>query len=644
MRSNWQSKILILLIFNINIISNAKEIYTTSPNNKLKMIVNIEDFNNEKSCLVYEVFYEGKQVIHKSRLGLDTAPKGIIQNTWQNNFLLVNKTFSSKDTTWNPIFGERKEIRENYNELLLTLKSNNIDKKRNKKLRGNLNVIIRVYNSGIAFKYYFSKGYNAGGFVRIASDKTEFTMPSNTKGYFTERSQGKYKYLPLSKWEGEIERPLTLSLNNGLFVSLAEAEMVDYCRTNFKIDKFSKNTICCEMYDTVDEMEPFSTPWRVIFVADSPGKLLENNDLILMLNPPCKIDETSWIKPGKVMRDFTLSTKGAKNVINFAEKQNIQFLLFDAGWYGNQYNILEDATTVSVDPKKNPIGDLNLQEVISYAKSKNIGIILYVNQRALATQLDSILPVYKSWGISGIKFGFVQVGSHYWTKWLHDAVKKCAEYNLMVDIHDGYRPTGFSRTYPNLITQEGIRGNEEMPDATHNTILPFTRFIAGAADYTFCYYYREDLGHPKRHIQNSAAHQLALPIVFYSPWQFIYWYDKPEDYQEEPELEFWKNMPTTWDDTKVIAGQIGEYISIARKSDSEWFIGSITNTESRELELSLSFLDPDEKYEATIYSDDSMVQTRTHVGISTLQVNSKSILSVSLKASGGQAIHIKLIE
>jgi alpha-glucosidase len=214
----------------------------------------------------------------------------------------------------------------------------------------------------------------------------------------------------------------------------------------------------------------------------------------------------------------------------------------------------------------------------------------------------------------------------------------------MVDIHDEYRPTGFSRTYPNLMTQEGIRGNEEMPDATNNTILPFTRFVAGAADYTFCYFYRKDLGHPTRYIQNTSAHQLALPVIYYSPLQWMYWYDKPEDYQNEPELAFWDVLPTSWNDTKVIQGEIGKYITVARKNQSDWFVGSITNTEARELKVPLDFLEPGKKYEATLYFDDPNVSTRTHVGITKQKVDSKTVLNVKLQASGGQAILIKPID
>jgi len=376
-------------------------------------------------------------------------------------------------------------------------------------------------------------------------------------------------------------------------------------------------------------------------VAEKPGQLLENDDIILNLNPPCEIANATWIRPGKVMREVTLSTKGAKELVDFAAQHNIGYIHFDAGWYGYEYTVESDATTVTVDPRRNPVNDLDMPGVIRYANDKGIGVFLYVNQRALYKQLDQLLPLYKKWGIRGLKFGFVHVGSHRWTTWMHDAVKKCAGYNLMVDIHDEYRPTGFSRTYPNLMTQEGICGNEEMPDATHNTILPFTRFIAGAADYTFCYYYRKEFGHPERHIQNTAAHQLALPVVYYSPLQWMYWYDKPSDYQGEPELEFWDAVPTIWDDTKVVQGEIGKYVTIARRNGSDWFVGTITNNDARELKVPLDFLDKGKKYEASIYFDDPTVKTRTKVGIKRMKVNSSSVIDAGLKASGGQAIWIR---
>jgi alpha-glucosidase len=307
--------------------------------------------------------------------------------------------------------------------------------------------------------------------------------------------------------------------------------------------------------------------------------------------------------------------------------------------------VASDASTVSVDPRRNPKGDFDLHEAVRYAKSKGIGVWVYVNRRQLEQKLDTLLPLYKSWGVDGIKFGFVHVGSHRWTVWLHEAVKKCARHQLMVNIHDEYRPTGFSRTYPNLMTQEGVRGNEEMPDATHNTVLPFTRYLAGAGGYTVSYYQRSEI-RPElkaisRYIRPTPAHQLALPVVFYSPLQWLFWYDLPEDFRDEPELEFWKHLPTTWDDTRIVAGEIGQYAGLARRKGEDWYVGLITNNQARQVALSLSFLDKKKRYLAYVYTDgDEAIPTRTKVKTEVRKVTHASVLSFPLKPQGGVAIRI----
>jgi alpha-glucosidase len=430
-----------------------------------------------------------------------------------------------------------------------------------------------------------------------------------------------------------------LELPNGLFVCLTEAEMTNYARTKFKLAADKSTTIVGSMYEGVDELPPLNTPWRVVMVAKTAGELLQNNDLIMNLNPPCALTNTAWIKPGKVMREMTLSTEGSKKLVDFAVIHNIQYIDLTF-WNGD--DITYNATQAAV-PAWRSTKPYDLQEIVRYAKSKGVGVWLYVNQRPLAAQLDTLLPLYRSWGIAGIKFGFVHVGSHRWTTWLHEAVRKCAQYELMVDIHDEYRPTGYSRTYPNLLTQEGVRGNEEMPDAVNNTVLPFTRYIAGAADYTMCYYARKEFGRTGKHIQNTPAHQLALPVIYYSPLQYMFWYDTPDKYEGEPEIEFWDALPTVWDDTKVLAGKIGKYVSVARRSGQNWFLGTITNTDARELKLRLSFLDKHRDYEAVIYADDPTVNTRTHVGIQKIKVNDTTELIVKLPASGGQAVLIRPI-
>lgn len=607
----------------------AKEIKISSPDGKYRFTLNDENGN-----LHYSLDWHNKEIIKSSLLGINA------NTVWRDGLELGETTAADRDTVWHPVYGERSTVKDRYKAWSVVINHGNS--------RDKLILDIRAYNEGIAFRYRFP----GGQYLKITDEFTEYTMPEGTKAYFTPRAQTPYEYLPLEGWPGESERPLLLTLPGKTYVCLTEAQVTDYVRTKFKLSAGKKNTILSAMYGPVEDIAPYHTPWRVIMCADKPGEILEHNDLILNLNPPCRIKDPSWIKPGKVMREVTLTTEGGKALVDFAVKRRLQYIHFDAGWYGFEYDKASDATTVTPDPRRNPNMDaLNLKEVTAYAKERGIGVILYVNQRALQQQLDEILPLYKSWGIAGIKFGFVQVGSQVWTKWMHEAVKKCADYGLMVDIHDEYRPTGFSRTYPNLMTQEGIRGNEEFPDATHNVTLPFTRFVAGAADYTICYY-RRDFGRPNtdkdsygvprsKSLRTTPAHQLALAVVYYSPLQYMYWYDKPSDSQDEPELKFFDDIYTTWDDTRVLQGEPGEFITVARRKGEEWFVGSITGNEARTLPVALDFLPEGKNYTAEIYTDgDKSVKTRTKVKVSAYRVNRKTVLNFNLKASGGAAIRL----
>ena len=284
-----------------------------------------------------------------------------------------------------------------------------------------------------------------------------------------------------------------------------------------------------------------------------------------------------------------------------------------------------DATTIRVP-------NLDIPEIIRYGREKGVGLILYVDRRQIRRQRDVLFPLYEQWGVKGVKIGFVDVGPQTETAWITETIQKAAEHHLMLNIHDGYRATGNNRTYPNLMTVEGIRGNEHMPTPEHNCTLPFTRYIAGIGDYTVCYY--------DKRIKTTHAHQLAMAVVSFSPLQWIFWYDRPSMYNGEPEVEFFRKVPTVWDDTKVIHGQIGQYATIARRSGEDWFIGTINNSQARQLQIPLSFLNSGKSYVAHIYADDPTVQTRTQVGIQTRPVDAKTTLDVPLLPGGGQAVWI----
>lgn len=600
---------------------NTKQVFH-SPDNSVGF--SVYEVNGQ---LKYEVSYKGKPVILESCLGIDR---------WKDNMEIERIDSVSVNQDWYPVYGERSVVNDCYKGYTYTLKG---------KGRGDkLALIVRIYNSGVGFRYK----YLHGSYLRITEEFTTFTVPENTYCWFAPFAQAEHKRMLVKDWPGEAERPLTLQLENGLYASLAEAEMVDYSRTKFVVRKGESNVIRCKMYDAVEDIAPFETPWRVVMIVESPKDLINNNDLILNLNKPCQIEDTSWIKPGRIIRTVSLTTDGAKKVVDFAVKRGLNYIHFDSGWYGSEISKESDPRKSDVDPQRCPVNDLDMPEVVRYAKSKGVGVWVYVNQRALSAYLDEILPLYESWGIAGIKFGFVHVGSFRWTTWLHDAVKKCAKHHLMVDIHDEYRPTGFSRTYPNLLTQEGVRGNEEFPDGVNNTTLPFTRFLCGAADATVCYYHRKELkpGLEKslnaRSLLNTACHQMALSVINYSPLQFLYWYDTPEDVKDEPELFFFDNLPTTWDDSKTLDGAIGEYITMARRKDNVWYVGCLTNNDARKLNVSLDFLEEGKKYELTMFTDGGeKVKTRTHVAIDTKKVTAKTNLKLSLLSRGGVAMIIK---
>jgi hypothetical protein len=576
--------------------------------------------------MFYRVDYKQRPIIYESELDIQLdnnlseramALKVDKHRRWSENLVVQKIRYQAHDKNWQPPYGEKNTIRDQYKEVVIELvkDDNSIYP---------VHIELRAYNEGVALRYFFPENVK-GTYYRIMSENTSFTLPEGTKGWHHSWAQAPYNLLPINSWPDESERPITLELADGRFVCLAEAQMVDYARGKFKVNKEKPNTIVTSMYTPADLISPFATPWRVIMAADRAGELVEHNDLLLNLNKPSAVTDMSWIKPGKIMRVMTQTTQDAFQNIDFAVKRGLQYILFDWKWYGPAFSFSSDATKVAIP-------DFDLPAIIKYGKEKGIGVWLYVNQQALLAQSDSLFRVYQQWGVKGVKFGFVQAGSHRWTIWIEEMFRKAAENKIMVNVHDDWRQTGEQRTWPNLMTAEGIRGNEEMPDATHNTILPFTRFMAGAADYTICYY--------DKRIKTTHAHQLALAAIYYSPIQTLFWYDKPSMSNDEPELEFWNKIPTSWDQTNLLQGRPGEFVSTARRKGEEWFVGTITNNAARTVELKFDFLPKGKKYTAHIYFDDDTVASTTKVRVEEKSITSTTVLSVQLKASGGQAMWI----
>jgi len=592
----------------------------------------------------YKIEYLGKPVLTESRLGFEPD--------FTNRFQLTKSFLDSHQGNWTTRFAERQTIPDNYRELNVDL-----EHKSGRRVR----ITFRAYNEGAALRYSFSEigapvsdparrgnpseragsetGAPAASEFKFTGELTEFRFPENTYGYEEHGTEGEYRRAKIGDIEPFCERPLTVEYASGIFASLAEAANQNYPRLLLSgLPGVAGALVSALGGDTSNTPRPNqrhdptaklkvgdATPWRMLVVGEKPGDLLERNYLMLNLNPPLALKDVSWIKPGKAMRDGTLTTTNSKAIIDFAGKAGLQYVHLDWKWYGSEDPVTGDATTVRVP-------NLDVPEIIRYGREKNVGLIMYVDRRQIKKQRDVLFPLYEKWGLAGVKIGFVDVGSQEATAWITETIQKAAEHHLLLNIHDGYRSTGLSRTYPNLMTVEGIRGNEQMPTPEHNCTLPFTRYIAGPGDYTVCYY--------DKRLKTTKAHQLAMAVVSFSPLQWIFWYDRPDMYHGEPEVEFFRKVPTVWDDTRVLNGKIGEYATIARQSGDDWFIGTINNSEPRQLQIPLAFLAKGRDYVAHLYSDDDAVQTRTRVGVQTRSVNSQTTLEVSLRAAGGQAVWI----
>nr|WP_288182902.1 glycoside hydrolase family 97 protein [uncultured Prevotella sp.] len=628
----------LLLLLIIATVAGAVETLQ-SPNGKYQFT-----FSQKDGKLMYSLNYANKPVVEEGELGVNIdnhlveSAMGIpVDNSsvWTKGMEVTSVERRSEDNTWKPVYGEYAQMRDHYNEMTIHLlkggKHEGSGTAYDKRQQYLLDIIVRAYDEGVAIRYHFPEATN-GLFMHITEDLTSFRFAPGAEAYHYAWAQAHANKVKLLKseaaWKDEAERPLTLQLANGLYAAIGEAALTDFVRGKLKLK--ADNELQMAMFDSADIITAYDMSWRFIMVGEKAIDLINNKQMVLNLNAPCQIQDTSWIKPGKAFRVCRLDMKTCMEGVDFCVDRGLQYIELDAGWYGPEMKMSSSALKVL------ETRDIDMPKLCQYAKSKGIGVWVYVNQRALYQELDQLLPLYEKWGISGIKFGFVQIGSQEWTTWLHNAVKKCADHHIMVDIHDEYRPTGWSRTYPNLMTQEGIGGNEEMPDAEHNTILPFTRFLCGPADYTPCYF--------NGRVKNTKAHQLAMPVVYYSPITFLYWYDLPNVYKGEKELDFWKYCPTVWDESKALQGEIGEYIVQARRTGNDWFVGAMNGLQARDIIVNTAdFLQKGKKYRVEIYNDDPKLNTRTKVASTVQTIKAGKVLKLHLQPTGGAALRFSLL-
>lgn len=616
----------------------------------------------------YSFSSNGKSVIEPSLLGFEF--EGL--KKMAEGFKVVKTEQNSVATSWEQPWGEIKKIKDNHNELIVHLK----EEKGEQRL---VDIIFRVFDDGLGFRYYFPKQPNLGK-VKISNEITQFTFADDNDVWWIpvhrENSyyESFYRKTAMSKTD-TINTPATFEMNNKLYVAIHEADLTDFA--SMTLLKTKGNQYKSELVPWADGVKvyaetPFNTPWRTVMVGTTPGDLVTST-LTLNLNEPSKIKDTSWIEPSKYigiwwgmhLEKYTwgqgpkhgATTKITKEHIDFAAKNNLDGVLVEGwniGWDGDW---TADGSAFSF---VKPYPDFDIVEITRYAKSKNVRLIGH-HETAGATknyesQLDDAFKMYNSLGVNCVKTGYVNKyldkkewhDSQYGVRHYRKVIETAAKYHIMIDNHEPVKGTGLQRTYPNLMAQEGGRGQEydawsadggNTPE--HTTTLPFTRMLAGPMDFTpgtFDFSYKTPQG---AKVQTTLAKQLALYVIMFSPLQMAS--DLPENYEGKPEFEFVKEVPCIWSETKVPDAKIGEYVVMTRKdwNSQNWYAGAITNKDARKISLPLDFLEAGKTYKAEIYTDGAGADYKTNpypVIHSSKEVNSKTVLELNLASGGGTAI------
>lgn len=675
----------------------------TSPNG----IVSI-DFQLKNGIPTYKVDYKGKPVIKESRLGLELRDG----KNLMDGFEQLNATTSTFDETWQPVWGEVKEIRNHYNELLAELKQPSTDRY--------MNIRFRVYDDGVGFRYEFPQQKNLVYFVikeehsqfAMTGDHTAWWIPGDydTQEYdYTESKLSEIRsLLPNAVTSNAsqtvfsptgVQTSLQMKTDEGLYINLHEAALVDYSCMHLNLD--DKNLVF-ESWLTPDAdgfkgrlQAPCHSPWRTVMVSDDARDILSSH-LILNLNEPCKIEDTSWIKPVKYMGvwwemiaggkpwsytndipsvklgetdyrkvksngNHPANTRNVKKYIDFAAKHGFDQLLVEGwnvgweDWFGNQKDYVFDFVT--------PYPDFDIEQLNRYAHDKGIRLVMHHetsgSSRNYERHLEQAYQLMNKYGYTAVKSGYVgnilPYGEHHYGQWMNNhylyCVVEAAKHKIMVNAHEAVRPTGLCRTYPNLIGNESARGTEYQAfggsKTFHTTVLPFTRLQGGPMDYTpgiFEMNISKLNPNNSSHVNATLANQLALYVTMYSPLQMAA--DLPENYERFMDaFQFIKDVPVDWDNSIYLEAEPGKYVTVARKEKgtNNWFIGSATGDANHQSVISLDFLEKGKNYIATIYADtkdtDYKSNPQSYQIVKGL-VNSKNKLKINTVEAGGYAISL----
>jgi alpha-glucosidase len=558
----------------------------------------------------YSVNYDGRALVLPSTLGLVFKQGGAL-----GGMTLAAARRRAHDETYELVVGKTSRARDRYRELNVALVEHGAARRK-------LQLVFRAYDDGIAFRY-FLPAQDALKDFEITDERSEFRFPTDHDCWAmqlrTFHSNYEKEFDPISlsriKPGAKIGLPLVVQAAGGTTLAIAEAALKDYAGMYLHGAEGTPNGLVSrlspfggsETGSAVKGAAPHASPWRVVMIGDAPGRLVEST-ILLNLNEPNAVRDPTWIKPGKAAWDWWSGQRASgvsfktgmndatmKHYIDFAAEMGLEYMLVDAGWYTPKaYG--DDADTKADITKSVP--EIDLPALVAYARERRVGIILWLHWITARDQMDRAFPFYERLGVKGIKVDFMDRDDQEMVAFYQRILQKAAAHRLVVDLHGAYKPTGLTRTYPNYLTQEGVLGAEYNKwsariTPTHNLTLPFTRMLAGPMDYTPGGF--RNVGKERFVAQDSEplvmstrAHQLAMYVVYESYLQMVS--DFPGAYRGEPGADFLRIVPASWDETRVLAGEIGKFIVVARRRGREWFVGAMTNESARTLKLPLGFL------------------------------------------------------
>ncbi|TYR36861.1 glycoside hydrolase family 97 protein [Sphingobacterium phlebotomi] len=652
-----------LCSFTITVSSCKKHLHhITSPDGAIEVAVGTDDGH---------VYYTVKK---KGQLLLDTSFLGfqLKDGPFDHGFEITHITHRSFSDRWEQIWGEELTVENNYREMQVDLQEAS---GKSRKLR----VVFRVFDDGLGFRYEFPEQPNLQEFV-ILDERTEFNFAANNQAWSIPYGSNYYEALYTRRTLHELDTvctPLTIQTTDSIFMALHEANLTDYAAMNVMSDgKTNRLKVFLTPWSNGDKVRtqaPSVTPWRTLVIADSAGELVLSR-LMLNLNEPSKIKDTSWLRPGRYMGiwwDMHMgrytwevgpkhgaTTENTKRYLDFASKHGFSGVLvegWNTGWENDWTQEGDQFNFTAAYP------DFDIEDVTSYAKRKGVVLIGHHETGGAVgnyeQQVDSAFAWYQKHGVSIVKTGYVSPlldgverhSSQYGVRHFRKVIETAAKYQIMIDNHEPVMPTGLQRTYPNLMTQEGVRGQEwdawdpaggNPPD--HTTIIPFTRGLAGPMDFTPGTFDFENPIYPQTRVETTLAKQLALSVVLYSPLQMAS--DRLESYERFPDaFSFITSCPASWAETLVPHAAIGTHITVARKdrASDDWYIGSITNGEARQLTLPLDFLDDNVPYQLTIYRDGPQADYERNpydYVIEERDVDATQTLTLHLARGGGAAL------